>query len=109
MAAKKKRFPVASRLERAVSDIANAASVAATGSEIGVLELAVEDELNPRTVRKRRVKTAFADKDSGQDSGEETAQSRQKDSCLAARSAKSKGGSQQSRDLGLAGARNSNR
>ena len=57
MAAKKKRNPIASRLERAVSDIANAASVAATGSEIGVLELAVEDELNPRTVRKRRVKT----------------------------------------------------
>jgi hypothetical protein len=58
MAAKKKRNPIASRLERAVSDIANAASVAVTGSEIGVLELAVEDELKPRTVRKRRVKTA---------------------------------------------------
>ena len=58
MAAKKKRIPIASRLERAVSDLANAASVAATGSEIGVLELAVEDEINPRTVRKRRVKTA---------------------------------------------------
>ena len=58
MAAKKKRIPIASRLERAVSDLANAASVAATGSEIGVLELAVEDEINPRTVRKRRTRTA---------------------------------------------------
>jgi hypothetical protein len=58
MATKKKRIPIASRLERAVSDLANAVSVAATGSEIGVLELAVEDEINPRMVRKRRVKTA---------------------------------------------------
>jgi len=57
MAAKKKRIPIATRLERAVSDLANAASVAATGSEIGVLELAVEDEINPRTVRKRRART----------------------------------------------------
>jgi hypothetical protein len=58
MAAKKKRIPIASRLERAVSDLANAASVAATGSEIGVLELAVEDEIKPRTVRKRRSRIA---------------------------------------------------
>jgi hypothetical protein len=41
----------------AVSDIANAASVAATGSEIGMLELAAEDELKPtRTKRARKEK-----------------------------------------------------
>jgi hypothetical protein len=39
------------------SDVANVASVAATGSEIGVLELAAEDELKPtQTKRARRVK-----------------------------------------------------
>jgi hypothetical protein len=54
--ARKKRVSVVTRLERAVSDVANAASVAATGSEIGVLELAVEDEINPRPARKRNAK-----------------------------------------------------
>jgi len=49
---------IARRLEQAASDLANAASVAATGSEIGVLELAVEDEINPRAIRRRRTKTA---------------------------------------------------
>jgi hypothetical protein len=58
--AKNKRLPIAGRLERAVSDVANAASVAATGSEIGVLELAVEDELNPRPARKRKPKRPSA-------------------------------------------------
>jgi hypothetical protein len=40
--AKKKRASIAGMLVEAVSDIANAASVAATGSEIGVFELAAE-------------------------------------------------------------------
>lgn len=56
--ARKKRVSVVTRLERAISDVANAASVAATGSEIGVLELAVEDEINPRPARKRKAKAA---------------------------------------------------
>jgi hypothetical protein len=55
--AKKKRASIAGVLVEAVSDIANAASVAATGSEIGVLELAAEDELKPaQTKRARKVK-----------------------------------------------------
>jgi hypothetical protein len=55
--AKKKRASIAGVLGEAVSDIANAASVAATGSEIGVLELAVEDEFQPtQTKRARRAK-----------------------------------------------------
>jgi hypothetical protein len=54
MMAKKKRVSFADRLGQTVSDMANAASVAATGSEIGVLELAAEDELNPRPVKRAR-------------------------------------------------------
>ena len=54
MMAKKKRISFADRLGQTVSDMANAASVAATGSEIGVLELAAEDELSPRPVRRAR-------------------------------------------------------
>ena len=54
MMAKKKRISFADRLGQTVSDMANAASVAATGSEIGVLELAAEDELIPRPVRRAR-------------------------------------------------------
>jgi hypothetical protein len=48
---KKNSVPIVNGLEQAVSDVANAASVAATGSELGVLELAVEDEINPRGAR----------------------------------------------------------
>jgi hypothetical protein len=51
---KKNSVPIINGLEQAVSDVANAASVAATGSEIGVLELAVEDEINPRAARQRK-------------------------------------------------------
>ena len=55
--AKKKRASIAGVLVEAVSDIANAASVAATGSEIGVLELAAEDKLKPtQTKHSRKVK-----------------------------------------------------
>jgi len=47
MAKMKKHTSIAGILAEAVSDVANATSVAATGSEIGVLELAAEDELKP--------------------------------------------------------------
>jgi hypothetical protein len=57
--AKKKPVSFAERLGRTVSDVADAASVAATGSQVGVLELAAEDELGARPVKRRRkVKTA---------------------------------------------------
>ena len=52
--AKKKRASFRERLGQTISDIANAASFAATGSEIGVLELATEDELGARTVKSSR-------------------------------------------------------
>jgi hypothetical protein len=56
---KKKRVSFAGRLGQTVSDMANAVSVAATGSEIGVLELAAEDELNMRPAKlSRKVKAA---------------------------------------------------
>ena len=55
--AKKKRASIAEALGEAVSDVANAVSVAATGSELGVLELAAEDEFKPtRTKPARRAK-----------------------------------------------------
>jgi hypothetical protein len=62
--AKKKWRSFATSLEEAASDVANAVSVAATGSEIGVLELAAEEELKPRPLRrgKRRAKIAPAKK-----------------------------------------------
>ena len=51
----KRRTSIAGVLAEAVSDVANAASIVATGSEIGVLELA--DELKPtQTKRARKVK-----------------------------------------------------
>ena len=52
--AKKKRASIAAALGEAVSDVANAVSVAATGSEIGVLELAAEDELKPTRAKPTR-------------------------------------------------------
>ncbi len=52
--AKKKRTSIVGLLEEAVSDLANATSVAATGSELGVLELAVEDEFEPRRTKRAR-------------------------------------------------------
>lgn len=55
--ARKKSPAIVDRLGQTVSDMANAASVAATGSELGVLELAAEDEINPRSVRKPVRKT----------------------------------------------------
>ncbi len=49
---------IVDRLERAVSTVANAASMAATGSELGVLELAVEDDLGVRKAKAKRAKKA---------------------------------------------------
>ena len=54
--AKKKRVSATERLEETVSDMANAVSVAATGSEIGVLELAAEDELGLLPLKTRKLK-----------------------------------------------------
>jgi len=54
----KNSVPIVSGIGQVVSDVANAASVAATGSEIGVLELAVEDEISPRAARTRKTRTA---------------------------------------------------
>lgn len=55
--AKRKRASIPAALGEAVNDVANAVSVAATGSELGVLELAAEDELKPtRDKRARRAK-----------------------------------------------------
>jgi hypothetical protein len=56
--ANKKRASIVGMLGEAVSDVANAASVAATGSEIGVLELAAENEFKAaQAKRARKVKT----------------------------------------------------
>jgi hypothetical protein len=54
MAKKKRAASVGERFRQAVSNMANAASVAATGSEIGLLELAAEDELGSNTVKPSR-------------------------------------------------------
>jgi hypothetical protein len=53
--AKKKSVSLGDRIDQTVSAMANAASVAATGSEIGVLELAAEDELTVKRARKPKV------------------------------------------------------
>lgn len=54
--AKKRRVSIVENLEETVSDMANAVSVAATGSEIGILELAAEDELSRHPAKKRKAK-----------------------------------------------------
>ena len=57
--AKKKPLSVAGMIGEAVSDVVDAASVAATGSQLGVLELAVEQEMRPAAAkRKRKAKAA---------------------------------------------------
>jgi len=62
MAKRKKQISIVGRLGHAVSDIADAVSVAATGSQIGVLELAAEDELDVRPVKRAKKKTAVKKK-----------------------------------------------
>jgi hypothetical protein len=57
--AKKKPRSVVGMIGETVSDVVDAASVAATGSQLGVLELAAEEELNPTPAkRKRKAKVA---------------------------------------------------
>ena len=50
----KKRTPVVGVMGEAVSDVVDAVSVAATGSQLGVLELAAEEELSPKLARRKR-------------------------------------------------------
>jgi len=45
--AKKKSRSIVGLIGEAVSDVVDAASVAATGSQLGVLELAAEEEMKP--------------------------------------------------------------
>jgi len=57
--AKKKTPSVAGMIGEAVGNIVDAASVAATGSQLGVLELAAEEEMRPTPAkRKRKAKAA---------------------------------------------------
>lgn len=57
--AKKKPHSVAGMVGEAVSDVVDAASLAATGSQLGVLELAAEEEMSPTPVkRKQKAKVA---------------------------------------------------
>ena len=57
--AKKKSRGIFESIEEVVGDVIDAGSVAATGSQLGVLELAAEDELSPaRSRRKHKAKTA---------------------------------------------------
>jgi hypothetical protein len=51
----KKRVTFVDRLERAAGDVVDAVSVAATGSQVGVLEMAAEDELSVKPPRKKSV------------------------------------------------------
>ena len=60
--AKKKNISIVDRLEHAVGDIADAVSVAATGSQVGVLELAAEDELRIQPPKRPRKKKAAVKK-----------------------------------------------
>ena len=57
--AKKKLNSVRGVIGDAVGDVVDAASVAATGSQLGVLELAAEEEMSPTPAkRKRKAKAA---------------------------------------------------
>ena len=57
--AKKKAPSVVGMIGEAVGNIVDAASVVATGSQLGVLELAAEEEMSPTpTKRKRKAKAA---------------------------------------------------
>ena len=52
--AKKKPLSVVGMIGEAVSDVVDAASVAATGSQLGVLELAAEEEMRPAAPKRKR-------------------------------------------------------
>jgi hypothetical protein len=71
--AKKKPHSIVGMIGEAVSDVVDAATVAATGSQLGVLELAAEDEMSPTAAkRKRRVKAARKKKKTGVKSKKKT-------------------------------------
>jgi hypothetical protein len=59
--AKKKPHSIVGMIGEAVSDVVDAATVAATGSQLGVLELAAEDEMSS-TAAKRKWKAKVARK-----------------------------------------------
>jgi hypothetical protein len=64
--AKKKPHSIVGMIGEAVSDVVDAATVAATGSQLGVLELAAEDEMSPTAAkRKRKAKVARKKKKTG--------------------------------------------
>lgn len=52
--AKKKSRSVAEVIGEAVGDVVDAASIAATGSQFGVLELAAEEEMAPNPAKRKR-------------------------------------------------------
>ena len=52
--AKKRPRSFVGMIGEAVSDVADAASVAATGSQLGVLELAAEEEMRPTPAKANR-------------------------------------------------------
>jgi hypothetical protein len=52
--AKKKAPSALGMIGEAVSDIVDAASVAATGSQLGVLELAAEEKMKPTSAKRQR-------------------------------------------------------
>ena len=75
--AKKKPHSIVGMIGEAVSDVVDAATVAATGSQLGVLELAAEDEISPTAAkRKRRVKVARKKKKPGVKSKKKTKKKR---------------------------------
>jgi hypothetical protein len=56
--AKKKSRGIFGSIGDAFSDVVDAGSVAATGSQLGVLELAAEEEIAPTPKRKKKKKPA---------------------------------------------------
>ncbi len=60
--ARKKRASIIGKLKNAASDVADALSVAATGSQIGILEMAAEEEFTPRRSAKRNRKAKVTGK-----------------------------------------------
>ncbi len=57
--AKKKSHGLLESIGEAFSDVVDAGSVAATGSQLGVLELAAEEEISPAPAkRKKKAKAA---------------------------------------------------
>ena len=75
--AKKKPLSIVGMIGEAVSDVVDAASVAATGSQLGVLELAAEEEMRPTPAkRKRKAKVARKKKTVAMKSKKKTKKSR---------------------------------